>query len=113
MAEDRYAIAWWAENLEALDREIARFAILCQVKILDPGVVARVLHKDASVCATDNPRAFAKLRDLLMVHLALREKSADALGSLQTVAIEDHIVERLAESFPELGKWPRATSTKG
>ena len=108
MAEDGYAIAWWAENLEALDREIARLAILCHVKILDPGVVARVLHKDASVCATDNPRAFARLRDLLMVHLALREKSAGALGSPQTAAIEDHIVERLAESFPDLGKWPRA-----
>jgi hypothetical protein len=108
MAEDRYAIAWWAENLEALDREIARLAILCQVRILDPGVVGRVLHKDASVCATDNPRAFARLRDLLMVHLALREKSTDALGRVPTAAIEDHIAERLATSFPELGKWPRA-----
>ena len=108
MAEDGYAIAWWAENLEALDREIARLAILCHVKILDPGVVARVLHKDASVCATDNPPAFARLRDLLMVHLALREKSAAHVGPSQTTAIEDHIVTRLTESFPELGKWPPA-----
>jgi hypothetical protein len=108
MAEDSYAIAWWAENLEALDREIARLASLCQVKLLEPGVVARVLHKDASVCGTDNARAFARLHDLLMMHLALREKSAGAVGSLQTAAIEDHIVERLATSFPELGKWPPA-----
>jgi hypothetical protein len=107
MAEDRYAIAWWAENLEALDREIARLASLCQVKILEPGVVARLLHKDSSVCGMENPRAFARLHDLVMVHLALREKSAGAVGSLQTAAIEDHIVERLAESFPDLGKFPR------
>jgi hypothetical protein len=108
MAEDRFAIAWWAENLATLDREIARLASLCQVKILDPGVVARVLHKDTSVCGTENPRAFARLHDLVMVHLALREKSAGALGSRQTLAIEDHIAERLAESFPNLGKWPPA-----
>lgn len=108
MAEDRFAIAWWTENLGELDREIARLAILCQVKILDPGVVARVLHKDASVCATDNPRAFTRLRDLLMMHFALREKSAAHVGPSQTAAIEDYIVTRLAKSFPELGKWPLA-----
>ena len=104
MAEDRYAIAWWAENLEELDREIARLAMLCQVRILDPGAVERVLRRDASVCGADNARAFTRLHDLVMVHLALRDKSADAVGAAQTAAIEDHIVERLAKSFPELGK---------
>jgi hypothetical protein len=108
MAEDRYAIAWWAENLEELDREIARLAILCQVKLLEPGIIARVLHKDASVCGSDNPRAFTRLHDLLIMHLALREKSIGALGRVSTAAIEDHIVERLTASFPELGKWPPA-----
>ena len=108
MAEDSYAIAWWAENLEALDREIARLAMLCQVKLLEPGIIARVLHKDASVCGTDNPRAFARLHDLLIMHLALREKLTGAVGRVSTAAIEDHIVERLARSFPELGKWPPA-----
>jgi hypothetical protein len=107
MTDDRYAIAWWAENLEELDREIARLATLCQVKILDPGVVARVLQKDASACGTDNPRAFARLHDLVKMHLALREKSVGAVGRLHTAAIEDHIVERLAKSFPDLGKWSR------
>jgi hypothetical protein len=108
MAEDSYAVAWWAENLEELDREIARLAMLCHVKLLEPGIIARVLHKDASVCGTDNPRAFVRLHDLLIMHLALREKSTDALGRVSTAAIEDHIAERLATSFPELGKWPPA-----
>jgi len=105
MAEDRYATAWWAENLEELDREIARLAMLCRVRILDSGVVERVLRKDASVCSAENPRAFARLHDLVMVHLLLREKSVDALGAVQTAAIEDHIVARLAKAFPDLGKW--------
>ena len=99
----------WSEDLEAVDREIARLAVLCQVRVLELGVIRRVLHKDASVCGTDNPIAFAKLRNMLMLHLAIRERSADAVGQAQTAVIEDHIIERLKKSFPDvLGKWPPA-----
>jgi len=45
---------------------------------------------------------------MLMMHLAVRQKSADALGQAQTAAIEADIVERLRKSFPDLGKWPPA-----
>jgi hypothetical protein len=106
MSEQDFPPALWAENLEELDREIARLALLCQVRVLDPGVLARVLRKDASVCGTDNPAAFAKLHDMIMVHLAIREKSVDALGQSKTEAIEDYVIERLKKSFPDLGKWP-------
>jgi hypothetical protein len=108
MSEQDFPPALWAENLEELDREIARLALLCQVRVLDPGVLARVLRKDASVCGTDNPAAFAKLHDMIMVHLAIREKSVDALGQSKTEAIEDYVIERLKKSFPDLGKWPPA-----
>ena len=72
-------LAFWENNLEELDGEIARLAMLCAIRILEPGAVQRVLQKDASVCGTDNPIAFAKLRGLLMMHLAIREKSVDSL----------------------------------
>jgi hypothetical protein len=108
MAEQDFPPALWAENLEELDREIARLALLCQVRVLDPGVLARVLRMDASVCGTDNPAAFAKLHDMIMVHLAIREKSVDALGQSKTGAIEDYVIERLKKSFPDLGEWPPA-----
>jgi hypothetical protein len=107
-AHQDFPPALWAENLEELDREIARLALLCQVRILDTGVLARVLRKDASVCGTDNPLAFAKLHDLLMVHFAIREKSLEALGQAKTEAIEDYVIERLKKSFPDLGDWPPA-----
>ena len=101
--------AWWAMNLDGLDREIARLALICQVRILDPGVVERVLKRDASVCGTDNALAFAKLHDLVMMHLAVREKSAASVGQASTVAIERQIIEQLSKSFPELGPpWPSA-----
>ena len=99
----------WSEDLEAVDREIARLAVLCQVRVLEPGVIRRVLHKDASVCGTENPMGFSKLRDLLMLHLALRQKLADSFGNAQTAAIEDAIIERLRKSFPDLPEqWPPA-----
>lgn len=97
----------WTENLEEVDREIARLATLCQVRILEPNVVRRVLRRDASVCGTQNPAGFAKLHDLLMLHLAIREKSAESFGQAQAAAIEDYVIERLRKSFPELpGRWP-------
>ena len=98
----------WTEDLEEVDREIARLATICQVRILQPGVIRRVLQKNASVCGTQNPAGFAKLHDLLMLHLAIRQKSADSFGQAQTAAIEDFILERLRKSFPEAlaGKFP-------
>lgn len=97
----------WTEDLEEVDREIARLALVCKVRILEAGVVRRVLQKDATVCGTHNPLAFRKLHDLLMLHLAIREKLADAVGQAQTARIEDYIVERLKKSFPDLaGDWP-------
>lgn len=99
----------WTEDLEEVDREIARLATLCQVSILQPGVVRRVLQKDASVCGSPNAVAFAKLHDLLMLHLAIRERAVESFGQAQTVAIENYVIERLRKSCPDLpGGWPPA-----
>src|SRR5271157_5970041 len=105
--QDDRQIAWWVENIEELDREIARLCLLCQVRILDPGIIERVLKKDASVCGTSNPVAFAKLHNLLMFYFVIREKSVDAVGQLETQQIEAHVVEALRKRFADLlGKWP-------
>ena len=45
--QDPFAVVWWAAKLDDLDQEIARLAQLCQVRILDPGVIERVVRKDA------------------------------------------------------------------
>ena len=108
-AQTELEIAWWAKNIDELDREIARLCLLCQVRILDRGVIERVLRKDDSVCGTPNPVAFAKLHDMLMLYLAIRKKSVDAVGELQTEHIEAHAVEQLRKRFADLlGKWPPA-----
>jgi hypothetical protein len=111
MTEQRDPVyrALWTEDLEEVDREIAKLATLCQVRVLEPGVIGRVLKNDASVCATANPVAFRKLHDLLMLHFAIREKSVESFGQAQTTAIENYVIERLRKSFPDLpGGFPPA-----
>lgn len=93
---------WWANNLEELDEEIARLAVLCQIRLLEPGVIRRVLQKDAAVCGTENPVAFAKLHDLLLVHLAIRRKAVDVLGQEETASIETLVIDRLQKRFGSL-----------
>jgi hypothetical protein len=99
--KDEFLVAWWAKNLDELDREVARLSLLCRVRILDPGVIERVLHKDASVCGTDNPVAFAKLHDMVMMHYVIHKKSVEAIGQVETTAIEAHVIEQLKKRFAE------------
>jgi hypothetical protein len=104
---DPFMVGWWAENLDALDREIARLATLCEVQILDPAVMRRVLQRDASVCRASNSLAFTKLHNLLMLHMAIREKSVETVGEARTAAIENYIIDRIKKAFPDVtGNWP-------
>jgi hypothetical protein len=99
---DVFSVAWWAENLDELDREIARLALLCHVRILDPGVVERVLRHDASVCGTPNPAAFTKLRGLLVMHFLALKRSVEEVGPVQAAAIERDVIERLKKPYADL-----------
>jgi hypothetical protein len=97
-----FPLMYWANNLEELDGEIARLAVICDVRILEPGVIGRVLQNDTSVCGTENSIAFGKLRNLLKVHSALRQKSVEQFGQAQTAALEEFVIERLGKRFPQL-----------
>lgn len=86
---------WWGKNLDDVAREVARLSIACDVRILDPGIIERVLKNDASVCGTRNPAGFAKLRGALMMHYHVRDQTTGALGEAQTRELIDQIVERV------------------
>ena len=86
---------WWGKNLDDVDREVARLATLCNCRILDEGVIERVLKNDESVCGTRNPIAFKKLREALMLHYHVRDKAVGAVGEAQTQVLIAKIVERL------------------
>ncbi len=94
-----YRHARWTEHFDEIDREIAQLASLCKVRLLDPGVIERVLHKDTLVCGTQNQRAFDKLRSLLMMHYSVRDRAVVALGEEETKLIMGEIIERLRARY--------------
>jgi hypothetical protein len=101
---------WWAKNLDEVDREIARLATICSVRILDPGVIERVLRDDASVCGSRNPLAFGKLRTALKMHYHVRDQALGALGEAGTARVVADIVENLRERFGERLGGPPSTA---
>jgi hypothetical protein len=95
------------DSLDDIDTEIARLALLCQVRILDPGVVERVVRNDSSVCGTNNPVAFEKLHHMLAMHFGVRDSAAVAHGQAPATRVEQHVIERLRSRFPALAaEWP-------
>ena len=106
---DASAAARSISSLDDIDTEIARLALLCQVRILDPGVVERVVRSDASVCGTNNPVAFEKLRHMLFLHFGVLDSAADAHGQAPASRVEQHVIDRLRARFPTLAaEWPPA-----
>ncbi len=100
---------FWAQSLEEIDREVARLATLCGVRLLDPGVIERVLHNDDSVCGTKNRAAFDKLRNVLTMHYHAREKAVGVLGEAVTKEVIAEIVANLRKRLGDrLGGSPSA-----
>jgi hypothetical protein len=96
-------------SLDDIDAEIARLALLCKVRIFDPGVVERVVRNDASVCGTNNPIGFQKLHGLLALHFGVRDSMAHAHGQALASRVEQQVIDRLRARFPTLeGEWPPA-----
>ena len=90
---------WWAKNIDDIDREVARLAAICRVRLLDAGVIERVLHNDASVCGTQNKAAFDKLRNALMMHYHIRGKVVGAIGEAATAQVVAEIVANIQKRF--------------
>jgi hypothetical protein len=105
-----FGAPYYSHTLSEVDREVARLASICRVPLLDPGVVERVLGNDASVCGSDNAMAFEKLRNVLMMHYAVRARAAESIGQAGTNALVLQIVEELKKKFGDgLGGPPAAS----
>ena len=90
---------WHTTQLNAVDDEIARAAFICGIRMLDPGIIERVVNGDETVCTKKNPKAFAKLRSLVKMHYSLAEDSMAALGPDKTAEILRTIRERLGARY--------------
>ncbi|MBK9685835.1 MAG: hypothetical protein IPO59_22120 [Betaproteobacteria bacterium] len=73
----------WTHHLEEIDLEIAKLATLCKIPAARPGRDRTVLKKDTLVGGTQNPRAFDKLRSLLLMHYSVRDKAVVAMGEAE------------------------------
>jgi hypothetical protein len=94
-------------HLEGIDLEIAQMAIMCDVPLLNPGVIERVLSNDSTVCGKDKPKAFEKLRALLVMHYVVRDRVVDRLGQQEAVAMGAEILAHLKGRIGEqLGGTP-------
>ena len=89
----------WFEHFKEIDAEIGRLCMTCGVRILEPGVIERVLQNDSLVCSKPNPRAFEKLRSLLMMHYSVRDRAVVAMGEKETMGLINVLVERLRTRF--------------
>jgi hypothetical protein len=97
----------WERILESIDLEIAQMAIICRIRLLDPGVIERVIDRNDIVCGHKNPHAFEKLRALLIMHFTARQSAVQELGEEQAGAITAHIRAHLnARLGDQLGTPP-------
>ncbi|HEY4368624.1 MAG TPA: hypothetical protein VGN07_15420 [Steroidobacteraceae bacterium] len=90
---------WHETQLGTVDREIARLAAICDIRMLDPGVIERVIANDATVCRRKTPKAFRQLRSLVKMHYSLVSDSLQALGPEDSGKILDDIRTRLRAQF--------------
>ncbi|MFO1307510.1 MAG: hypothetical protein U1F64_03580 [Burkholderiales bacterium] len=95
--------AWISKQFEDIDKEIARLSVICRLDLLDRANIERVIRNDASVCGAQNPLAFSKLRDLLLMHYATRTRAAAQIGEVETQAIINSVVAKIIERFGSVG----------
>lgn len=95
LSKQRFSQESWAETVEAIDLEIAQLAIMCQVKLLDPGVIDRVLANDQSLCHAGHETAFEKLRGMVVLHYRAQEQLAEELGAVDAEAIRLAVFQHL------------------
>jgi len=104
-----FGAAFYSHSLSEVDREVARLASICSVRLLDPGVIERVLANDAGVCGTSNAVAFEKLRNVLMMHYAVRARAVEQIGHAGADVLVKEIIEDLQKKFGDrLGGPPAA-----
>jgi len=60
---------------------MSRLCIVCDIRMLDPGIGERVLKGDQSVCGRNDPKVFEKLRQHLMAYCHVEERAIKRLGA--------------------------------
>jgi hypothetical protein len=96
MSDEGKAV-YWGRQMDEMMAAIRHEAAICHVNLLAPGVLDAIVKNNDSVCAIENPRAFKKLRDLLMMSFIVQEKSIERLGPMASQALVEAIREQLQQ----------------
>jgi hypothetical protein len=80
MRTDRPGDRFRKSRLDAVDDGIARLSFLCDIRLLEPGNIERVIAGDGTVCGRANPIGFKALHNLAKVHYMLAGKAPQSLG---------------------------------
>lgn len=117
LSKQRFSHERWAETVEAIDLEIVQLCVMSQVRLLEPGVIDRVLANDLSVCY-GHASAFEKLRGLLVLHYEAQTHLVEELGRADAaevrLAVFRHLSHRVGDQLGDValleGREPAASA---
>lgn len=92
---DRFSSEHWEKLLGDIDLEIVQTAVMCHVRLLDPGVAEAVLNRDPLVWHDRDEAGLTKLRGLLAMHFTAERQIADCIGPEQSAQIATRVREHL------------------
>lgn len=82
---------YWGRQVEAIEQELSRLAIICGIELGQDGLAERILKNDESVCGRQNPKMFNQMRQHLMALFTLEEQAIEQLGPEDTKDILDQV----------------------
>ena len=94
---------WVEQQFDDIVQTLARLALLCRVDLTTDANVRRVISGDSTVCETDNPEAFRRMREMLMLHFMARARSIEAVGPDETQQAIRGDVDRIRAQLRRLG----------
>jgi hypothetical protein len=86
-----------SDDLEAIDLEVGRLAMLCGVSLLQPGVIEAIFHDDERVCLVRNRIAWDKLRGLLILHYHVVARSIEVDGNAMAAEYVRHSAAKVRD----------------
>ena len=91
------------QQFDDIVQTLARLALLCRVDLTNDANVRRVISGDSTVCEVDNPAAFLRMREMLMLHYVARARSIEAIGPGETEQVISSVVGRIREQLLRRG----------
>lgn len=105
--KQRHSHEEWEKTVEDVDLQIAQLAIMCHVRLLDPGVIERVLDNDLRICGDGHESGFEKLRGMLYLHYEVQTRLAEELGPVDAAEViqrvRQHLLVRIGTQLGTLG----------